>query len=153
MQTRLFFLLPYCSPAAILSANYSIFTVGLFFAICATVSFLLFVYYRTTQKTLYSTIADTFHNYFTCFAIVFLLLSFPTELKNKFMNCVPSRLVMYNTDIMKVTDCSETTASRKMQQVKDAKGKLQHQEVTIKEYTEYFGLDYTEVCKFLNLIK
>lgn len=153
MQTRLFFLLPYLPAAAFICRNNPLLALAIYFALCATVSLLLFLYYRSKLKTLYAATARDFTKYLTTICIGFLLLSFPTEPKNNFMNCVPSRLVMYNTDIMKVTDCSEATASRKMQQVKDAKGKLQHQEVTIKEYTEYFGLDYTEVCKFLNLIK
>jgi len=64
----------------------------------------------------------------------------------------PSRIVIYNGDIILLNGCSEATASRKMQQCREALGKLPHQPITIREYCNYYGLEYNETINHLNLI-
>ncbi len=64
----------------------------------------------------------------------------------------PSRLIIYATDVQKIHSCSDSTATRKMQQVRAALGKQPHHVVTIMEYCDYWGLDYFTTCTFLNLI-
>lgn len=64
----------------------------------------------------------------------------------------PRRLDIFLADIRLISACSDTTASRKLKECRDALGKPDHQVVTIKEYCTYFGYDYTEVLKMLQLI-
>lgn len=65
----------------------------------------------------------------------------------------PIRLLIFTSDVKKLLNCSTSKACRKIQQLKDGTGKPKHHEVSIKEYCDYFGIDYTETCKFLNLVK
>ncbi len=64
----------------------------------------------------------------------------------------PVRLVIFITDVMKIYDCSSATASRKIAAAKLHNNKKLWQLVSIKEFCEYFSLDYTETCTFLNLM-
>ncbi|RTL56249.1 MAG: hypothetical protein EKK37_17400 [Sphingobacteriales bacterium] len=64
----------------------------------------------------------------------------------------PSRLDIYLQDVMIISGCSAATASRKIKQVKDALGKKEVQRVTIKEYCDYYGYDYSDILIQLNLI-
>ncbi len=65
----------------------------------------------------------------------------------------PARLVIYSGDVMNIHNCSSSTASRKLQLVKVWLQKKDYQEVTIKEYCDYWGLNYLETCEFLKLLK
>jgi len=65
---------------------------------------------------------------------------------------IPTRLNIYASDVMQVSGCSYSTANRKLNQVKDAKGKKDLHQITIKEYCEYWSLDYEVYCRFLKLI-
>lgn len=64
----------------------------------------------------------------------------------------PSRLIIYASDVKKIHNCSDSTASRKLQLVKETFGKKEHHEVTVKEYCDYWGLAFVETCQFLNLL-
>lgn len=64
----------------------------------------------------------------------------------------PSRIVIFSQDIINIQGCSPSTASRRLQAVKDHLAKADHQEVTIREYCEYWGLNYLEICQFLKLL-
>ena len=68
------------------------------------------------------------------------------------MQVQPSRFVIYLSDVMLLHQCSPSTASRKIQSVKDSLGKKQHQLVSIQEYCVFFGLGYVETCSFLKLL-
>ena len=76
--------------------------------------------------------------------------------KNCFMNSnlekQPIRLVIFINDIEKIQGCSTSTASRRLKELKESLAKQDHQEVTIKEYCNYFDFDYKEICQFLKLI-
>ncbi len=63
----------------------------------------------------------------------------------------PRRMIIFAQDIMIIHACSASSASRKIKEVKDHLNKADHQEVTIKEYCDYFGLAYEETCEFLKL--
>lgn len=73
--------------------------------------------------------------------------------KNFFMSFTPTRLVIFPQDVKDLLLCSSSTASRKLREIRDANGKPAHQEVSIEEYCNYYGLNYKEVCEFLKLIK
>lgn len=64
----------------------------------------------------------------------------------------PRRMIIFAQDIMTIHACSASSASRKIKEVKDHLNKADHQEVTIKEYCDYFGLAYEETCEFLKLL-
>jgi hypothetical protein len=64
----------------------------------------------------------------------------------------PRRIDLFNADVMQISDCSQATASRKMKECKDALGKKEHQQITIREYCSYWGYDYLEVIKLLQLV-
>ncbi len=49
-------------------------------------------------------------------------------------------MVIYAKDIQTILRCSQATASRKLQQVKDALDRKKHQYVTITEFCEYYGV-------------
>lgn len=61
-------------------------------------------------------------------------------------------MVIFAQDIIHVHDCSASSASRRLKEVKAHYEKSDCQEVTIKEYCDYYGLPFIETCHFLNLI-
>jgi hypothetical protein len=65
---------------------------------------------------------------------------------------LPSRLVIFAIDVMKIHSCSDSTAGRKIKLTKDFYEKKDHQVLTIKEYCMYWSLEYKDTCKFLNLL-
>ncbi|MBC7509790.1 MAG: hypothetical protein H7320_13740 [Ferruginibacter sp.] len=68
------------------------------------------------------------------------------------MICQPSRLIIYPGDVRALLECSASKASRKLKELREATGKKDHHEISIKEYCEYFDIEYADVCKFLKLI-
>jgi hypothetical protein len=64
----------------------------------------------------------------------------------------PMRLLIYPADIMSLHNCSDSTAARKLKLVRQFLDKKEHQVVSIKEYCDYWGLDYEESCQFLKLL-
>ena len=57
---------------------------------------------------------------------------------------------MYPSDIMMLTDKSESYARKEIQKLKKALNKEKHQKVTIKEYCHYYGLILEEVLGVLS---
>ena len=72
--------------------------------------------------------------------------------KSFIMQPTPSRIVLFNSDVKIILNCSSSTASRKIKEAKDALAKQEHQEISIREFCNYFGLDFTESCQLLKLI-
>lgn len=64
----------------------------------------------------------------------------------------PRRIDLFNADVRQISGCSENTASRKIKQCKEALGKQEHQPITIREFCDYYGYDYTEVLNVLKLL-
>jgi hypothetical protein len=60
------------------------------------------------------------------------------------------RIVMYPSDVMMLTDKSESYARKEIQKLKKALNKENHQKVTIKEYCHYYGLILEEVLGVLS---
>jgi hypothetical protein len=60
------------------------------------------------------------------------------------------RIVMYPSDVMMLTDKSESYARKEIQKLKKALNKEKHQKVTIKEYCHYYGLILEEVLGVLS---
>lgn len=56
-----------------------------------------------------------------------------------------NRLCIYPKDIEIVQDLSPRQAYRRYQSVKDAYGKQKHQELTFREFAEYYGLPLEDV--------
>ncbi len=68
-------------------------------------------------------------------------------------NCKqPSRLIIFSSDVMSIHSCHSSTASRKIQLVKSSLQKKEHQQVSIKEYCDYWGLEYEDTLKFLKVL-
>ncbi len=63
----------------------------------------------------------------------------------------PRRVQIINKDVMQLFDCSQATAFRKIQAVKDSLGKQPNQVVTIAEFCEHYGLELPLVLHQLNL--
>jgi hypothetical protein len=63
----------------------------------------------------------------------------------------PSRLILYATDVMVIYGCSASTASRKITEARDHYKKLEHHSMTIREFCEYFSLDYKDTISILKL--
>jgi hypothetical protein len=62
----------------------------------------------------------------------------------------PCRLILYSIDVIKIYECSASTAARKIKEARDHYQKKTHQDITIKEFCEYFSIDYNEtitICK------
>ena len=57
---------------------------------------------------------------------------------------------MYPSDVMMLTDKSESYARKEIQKLKKALNKEKHQKVTIKEYCHYYGLILEEVLGVLS---
>lgn len=60
------------------------------------------------------------------------------------------RIVIYPSDIMALTNKSNSYARKEIQRIKKALNKLEHQKVTIKEYCEYYASDLNEVTTLLD---
>lgn len=60
------------------------------------------------------------------------------------------RIVMYPSDVIMLTDKSESYARKEIQKLKKALNKEKHQKVTIKEYCQYYGLILEEVLGVLS---
>ena len=60
------------------------------------------------------------------------------------------RIVMYTSDVMMLTDKSESYARKEIQKLKKELNKEKHQKVTIKEYCQYYGLVLEEVLGVLS---
>jgi hypothetical protein len=124
--------------------------------VCVAVSLLMFLRFAFDVIPFKFNATITF-TIILLFFILFLLFSdsFITS-KNIFMNTStgkqPRRLVIFLQDVKNIHDCSGSTASRKIKEVKDHYAKEDHQVITIKEYCSYFAIDYMEVCKLLKII-
>ena len=156
MQTCLFFLYPYTAIATITGIIIPYFIVSISVAVLCIVSFLLAMYWAGKPKRLVARFGAVFAFVFCIIFFFATLLPFSTEPKINSMppnQTVPSRLIIYTKDVIQIAGCSDSTAMRKLQQVKDVLAKKEYQEVTIKEYCSYYSLDYTEICQFLKLLK
>ena len=60
------------------------------------------------------------------------------------------RIVIYPSDIMALTNKSNSYARKEIQRIKKALNKLEHQKVIIKEYCEYYAFDINEVTALLD---
>ena len=60
------------------------------------------------------------------------------------------RIVIYTSDIIMLTDKSESYARKEIQNLKKALKKEKHQKVTIKEYCCYYGIPEEEVLGVLS---
>ncbi len=58
-------------------------------------------------------------------------------------------LILYTKNIQTVFNCSHSTATRKMNLLRDVYGKKKHQVVTIGEFCKYFDLPLKEVTSRL----
>jgi hypothetical protein len=114
---------------------------------------LLFIYCKCLVRFLFKTFAAL------CLAAFLMSMqqpnhttSFAASPKNPFMTLIPKRLVIHPSDVMAIHDCSASSASRKIQMVKDALAKKAWHLVSIEEYCSHFGLVYIDTCKFLKLL-
>ena len=57
---------------------------------------------------------------------------------------------MYPSDVMMLTDKSESYARKEIQKLKKALNKEKHQKATIKEYCQYYDLNMEEVLGVLS---
>lgn len=57
--------------------------------------------------------------------------------------------IIHNKDIQKVFDCSEPTASRRINLVRAAYKKKPKNPVTLKEFCDYFELNHSETLQYL----
>lgn len=64
----------------------------------------------------------------------------------------PKRLDITSKDVIQIHNCSERTAIRKMEVLKDALAKQPHMVITIEEYCNYYGFDYYTVLLHLDLL-
>ncbi|TYP91338.1 hypothetical protein BC792_12046 [Sphingobacterium allocomposti] len=55
------------------------------------------------------------------------------------------RLCITPKDIAYILNVSLRQASRRYNQVKDAYGRLRHQELTVQEFADYYGLPVNEI--------
>lgn len=63
------------------------------------------------------------------------------------------RIVIYPSDIMALTNKSNSYARKEIQRIKKALNKLRHHQLTIKEYCEYYNFDLNEVIAVLDRIE
>jgi hypothetical protein len=63
------------------------------------------------------------------------------------------RIIIYPSDILKITGKSESFARKEIQNLKKALQKEKHQKVTIKEYCCFYGLDLKIVLEILSKSK
>ncbi len=59
------------------------------------------------------------------------------------------KLLIYPSDIMLLTGKSESYARKEIQKLRIALKKEKHQKVTIKEYCQYYDIDYNDVLTAL----
>lgn len=64
-----------------------------------------------------------------------------------------NRIVLYSSDIVILTDKSESYARKEIQNLKKVLKREPHQKVTIKEYCVYYGFKYEEVVAVLSRFK
>jgi hypothetical protein len=62
----------------------------------------------------------------------------------------PSRLVMYNTDIMRIESCSMRHANTTIAEIISLRPKRTRTRLTIKEYCKYSGFAPEDVYLFLD---
>ena len=62
---------------------------------------------------------------------------------------VMNRIIIYSSDIMRLTDKSESFARKEIRDLKKFLNKDKHQKVSIKEYCLYYGLTLEDVLKVL----
>ncbi len=156
MQTCLFFLYPHTAIAAIAGIIIPSFIVSLGVALLCCIFFLLAMYWAGKPKRVVIRFSAVFAFVFSLIFFFATLLPFPTNPKINSMQVnqsTPSRLIIYTKDVVQIAGCSDSTAMRKLHQVKDVLAKKEYQEVTIKEYCAYYSLDYMEICQFLKLLK
>lgn len=60
------------------------------------------------------------------------------------------RIVIYPSDIILLTDKSESYARKEIQRLRVHLKKASHQKVTIKEYCSYYGFDLDQVVAVLS---
>jgi hypothetical protein len=60
-----------------------------------------------------------------------------------------TRIIIYTSDIIRLTGKSESYARKEIQNLRKVLGKQQFQKVTINEYCSYYGLNTEEVVKVL----
>ena len=60
------------------------------------------------------------------------------------------RIVMYSSDVMMLTDKSESYARKEIQKLKKVLNKEKHQQVTIREYCRYYDFNLEEVLAVLS---
>lgn len=101
--------------------------------------------YSTTTKGLL-----LFYSIAFLFLVAYIFLVNP---KNTIMPLVPTRLVITSADIIAIYGCSDSTAARKLQVLKDAEGKPDHHAVTIEDFCSYYGLNYEKILTHLKLLK
>jgi hypothetical protein len=63
----------------------------------------------------------------------------------------PSRLILYTIDVQKIYECSSSTAARKIKEARDHHSKQAHQDLTIREFCDYFSISYEETISILKL--
>jgi len=61
-----------------------------------------------------------------------------------------TRIVIYPSDIIILTNKSESYARKEIQNLKKVLNKEKHQKVTIKEYCQYYGFNLEEVLSILS---
>ena len=76
------------------------------------------------------------------------LLTLKIKLKNWLTKMI--RIIIYPSDVMLLTNKSESYARKAIRNVSRSLNKEKHQVVTIKEYCHYYGLDFNEVIAVLN---
>ena len=59
------------------------------------------------------------------------------------------KIVIYPSDIMLLTEKSESYARKEIQKLRIALKKEKHQKVSIKEYCQYYDFDYNDVLSAL----
>lgn len=59
------------------------------------------------------------------------------------------KLCIYPSDIILLTDKSESHARKEIQKLRIALKKEKHQKVSIKEYCQYYDFDYNDVLSAL----
>lgn len=64
----------------------------------------------------------------------------------------PSRINIIAKDVVQLYNCSESTARRKILAVRDSLAKKEKQTITIKDFCNVYGLDYSETLQYLELI-
>lgn len=85
--------------------------------------------------------------------------SIPRHHKNKTIHSItmtksvkPQRIAIVAKDIVQLYGCSESTARRKLQLVRDTLAKTEKQTITIKDFCTVYGLDYVETLQYLDLV-